>query len=116
MAGSHSSVRTARVVGRMGKAIVTEVPSAARAMSKSAMEGISGPRAMQELAAKAKTSETSAWIYGQLSQKSTEPSAGSIGTMFPISDKMGHLYKALHNEAINDEMRYVLKQATRRRA
>jgi len=110
MAGTHSSVRTARVTGRMAKSIVTEMPSAARAISKTAMEGISGPRAMEELAAKAKTSQTSAWIYAQLSKKPSEPSAGSIGTMFPINDKMGHFYKSLNNEAMNSAIYYEVKQ------
>jgi hypothetical protein len=112
MAGSHSTVRTGRMIGRMGKAIVTETPSAVRAVAKTTMEMkvFGGPRAMEELAVKAKTSQTSAWIYGQLLKKPSEPTAGSIGSMFPINDKMGHLYKTLHNETIHDEMRYVLKQ------
>jgi hypothetical protein len=107
MAGTDSSFRTARVIGRMGKSLVTEVPSAMRGIAKTTMEMRGGPRAMEELAHKAKSSQTSAWIYGQLTAK---PSNVAVGSMFPVNDKMAHLYRTLHNETLRDEMRYVLKQ------
>lgn len=107
MAGTDSSVRTARVLGRMGKAMVTETPHLARATARTTMEMLGGARAVEELEAKGRTSASAAWLAGQLQK---HPSQVVVGTMFPINDKMGHLYRSLHNEALADEMRYVLRQ------
>ncbi|MEW6035766.1 MAG: hypothetical protein AB1529_04080 [Candidatus Micrarchaeota archaeon] len=107
MAGTDSTVRTARVMGRMSKAIVTEAPHLARSTARTTMEMLGGKHAVEELEAKARTSPTAAWLSGQLQK---HPSQVVVGAMFPINDKMSHLYRTLHNEAMRDEMRYVLRQ------
>jgi hypothetical protein len=107
MAGTDSAFRTARVVGRMGKSIVTEAPSLVRSTTRTTMEMMGGKHAIADLEAKAKTSPTAAWLSGQINK---HPSQVIVGSMFPINDKMAHLYRTLHNETLRDEMRYVLRQ------
>ncbi|HSB46634.1 MAG TPA: hypothetical protein VLD37_01370 [Candidatus Bilamarchaeum sp.] len=107
MAGTDSMFRTGRVLGRMGKAMVTETPHLARATARTTMEMLGGARAVEELEAKGRTSPTAAWMAGQLQK---HPSQVVVGAMYPINDKMGHLYKTLRSEAMADEMRYVLRQ------
>lgn len=107
MAGTDSTFRTARVMGRMTKAIVTEAPALARGTARTTMEMLGGARAVEELEARGRTSATAAWLAGQLQK---HPSKVIVGAMFPINDKMAHMYRTLHNEALRDEMRYVLRQ------
>ena len=107
MAGTDSSFRSARQLGRMTKAIATEAPNLARQTSRSTMELIGGRRAIEDLQARAKTSSTAAWMAGQLEK---HPSKVVVGNMFPVNDKMGHLYQTLRKETLTDEMRYTMKQ------
>ncbi|MFH0885097.1 MAG: hypothetical protein V1861_05295 [Candidatus Micrarchaeota archaeon] len=107
MAGTDSAFRTVKVVGRMGKSIVTEAPSLVRSTTRTTMEMLGGKHAIADLEAKAKTSPTAAWLSGQINK---HPSQVIVGSMFPINDKMAHLYRTLHNETLRDEMRYVLRQ------
>lgn len=107
MAGTDSIFRTGRVVGRMGKAMVTEAPALTRSTARTTMEMLGGHRAVEALEAKGRTSPAAAWLAGQVQK---HPSQVIVGAMFPINDKMGHLYRTLHNEALHDEMRYVLRQ------
>jgi hypothetical protein len=110
--GSIDSVaRTSRIMGRMGKAIVTEAPELARATARTTMQMIGGARAVEELEARGKASPTAAWIAGQLNK---HPSQVIMGAMYPINDKMGKLYHDLRGEALHDEMRYVLRQIYKR--
>ena len=107
MAGTDSTVRSARLMGRMVKSIATEAPSLARQTTKSTMELMGGKRAMDDLKARARTSSAAAWMAGQLEK---HPSTVVVGNMFPVNDKMGHLYRTLHKEALCDDMRYVMRQ------
>jgi hypothetical protein len=107
MAGTDSMFRTGRVLGRMGKAMVTEAPHLARSTARTTMEMLGGQRAVEELEARGRTSATAAFVAGQLQK---HPSQVVVGAMYPINDKMGHLYKTLRSEALADEMRYVLRQ------
>jgi hypothetical protein len=107
MSGTDSIFRTGRVLGRMGKAMVTETPHLARATARTTMEMLGGARAVEELEARGRSSPTAAWLAGQMQK---HPSQVVVGAMYPINDKMGHLYKTLRSEAMADEMRYVLRQ------
>ncbi|MDD5171913.1 MAG: hypothetical protein PHF60_02645 [Candidatus ainarchaeum sp.] len=107
MSGTDSTFRSARVLGRMGKAMAAEAPTLARSTARTTMEMIGGRRAMEDLEARAKTSSTAAWMAGQISK---HPSQVVVGNMFPVGDKMGHLYGTLRKEALADEMRYVMRQ------
>lgn len=99
-----SVIRTGKLTGRMTKAMVKEVPSLTRGAARTTMEMMGGRRAVEELEARAKTSATAAWLTKK------HPSEVVIGQMFPVNDKMGHLYTTLKGEALHDEMRYVLRQ------
>ena len=99
--------RSIHITKRMGTAAVKEAAPAARAIGRTTMEMLGGRHAMQELEARARVSPTAAWVSGQLNK---HPSDVKIGNMFPVNDKMGHLYKTLHNEVLADQMRYVLRQ------
>ncbi|MEW6748975.1 MAG: hypothetical protein AB1295_04680 [Candidatus Micrarchaeota archaeon] len=107
MAGTDSTVRSARIMGRMGKAMVTTAPELARASARTTMEVLGGKQAMERLKEKGKTSATAGWLAGQVEK---HPSKVVVGSMFPVSDKMGHLYRTLRDETVRDEMRYVLRQ------
>ncbi|MFN7991437.1 MAG: hypothetical protein U0R44_04745, partial [Candidatus Micrarchaeia archaeon] len=105
MSGFDSTFRTARVMGRMSKAMVTETAPLVRSTARTTMEMLGGR--VETLEAKGRTSPAAAWVAGQLQK---HPSQVVVGAMYPVADKMGHLYKTLRNEATHDEMRYVLRQ------
>ncbi|MFH0737692.1 MAG: hypothetical protein V1827_03325 [Candidatus Micrarchaeota archaeon] len=107
MAGTDSAIRSTRMLGRMSKAMVTEMPHLARATTKTTMQMIGGKSAIAALEARGKTSPTAAWLAKEVQK---HPSQVIIGSMFPITEKMAHLYKSLRDEAVRDEMRYVLRQ------
>ena len=107
MPAIDSTFRSGRMVGRMTKAIVTEAAPTARAVTKTTMEMIGGKRSMERLEAAAKRSDTAAWAYKELQK---HPSQVMVGTMYPATDKMGHLYKTLNGEARHDQMGYVMAQ------
>jgi len=107
LASVDSTFRTARVGGRMVKAIGTEAPHLARGVGKTLLELQGGARAMQDLEARSKTSSVSAWAFNQLTK---HPSKVEVGQMFPVHEKMAHLYKVLRDEAVRDQMSYVLRQ------
>jgi hypothetical protein len=103
-----SLVRTGRVVGRMTKAVGKEAPGVARGVTKTTMEMLGGKRAMEDLKYKGRKSPTAAWLHKQLTE---HPSRMVIGQSFPINEKMGHLYNALHDEAMKGgSMAYLIKQ------
>lgn len=106
-----SMSRTTRLVAKLGKASVTEAPTVARAMTKTTMEMIGGRHAVENLEARGRSSPAAAWLHGQLTQ---HPSKIVIGQAFPVSEKMGFLYKTLRDESNKDSMRYVLKQLYKR--
>ncbi|MFH1520435.1 MAG: hypothetical protein ABID61_02205 [Candidatus Micrarchaeota archaeon] len=106
-----STVRTGRIVGRMSKAMVTETPNLVRGVTKTTMGILGGKRVLSNLEARAKSSSSAAWVFGQLNKR---PADIVVGAMFPINDKMAHLYRALNNEVLRDQMRYVLKQLYRK--
>jgi hypothetical protein len=107
MAGTDSMVRSGRILGRMTKAIATETPHLARTTARTTMEMVGGKHIVEELEARGRTSPTAAWAAGQLQK---HPSEVVVGNMFPVNDRMSHLYKTLRTEALNDEMRYVVCQ------
>ncbi|MFH1784831.1 MAG: hypothetical protein ABH842_00215 [Candidatus Micrarchaeota archaeon] len=111
MSSVDSAARTSRVMGRMVKAMVTETPHLARGMTKSTMHLIGGQRAIDALEHKAKRSGSAAWLLGQVSKR---PADIIVGSMFPVNDKMAHLYRSLNNEVLKDQMRYVLRQLYRK--
>lgn len=107
MPAIDSTVRSGRIIGRFGKATVTQAAPFARGVARTTMELIGGRHAMEELEARARVSPTAAWVHGQLTK---HPSEVRVGSMFPINDKMAHLYRTLYNETQCDQMRYVLRQ------
>ncbi|VVC03040.1 Uncharacterised protein [Candidatus Bilamarchaeum dharawalense] len=111
MASVDSAARTSRIMARMGKAIVTEAPTLARAVTKTTLGVVGGQHAMEALESKAKSSSTASWLFGQVNKR---PGDILVGAMFPINDKMAHLYRSLNNEMLRDQMRYVLKQVYRK--
>ncbi len=102
-----STVRTTRIVGKLGKASITELPSVARGATRTTMEMLGGRRAVEDLATRGRSSPAAAWLHGQITK---HPSKVVIGQAFPVSEKMGFLYKTLRDESNKDSMRYVLKQ------
>jgi hypothetical protein len=106
-----STVRTTRLVSKLAKASVTEAPTVARAATRTTMEMLGGRRAVEELGAKGRSSPAAAWLHDQLTKN---PSKVVIGQAFPVSEKMGFLYKTLRDESNKDSMRYVLKQLYKR--
>ena len=100
-----SGFRSARAGGRMVKGIVTEAPQMARGIGRTIVD--LKPGRMAALESRAKTSSVAAWAVRQMN---TNPSNIEIGHMFPVHDKMSHLYTTLRDEALNDQMRYVLRQ------
>ncbi len=99
-----STVRTGRVVGRMGKGMVTHAPELAKATARTTMSMLGGRKIAEE---RGRSGSAVAWVNQQASKN---PASLIIGQAFPVSDKMGHLYNQLNKEAHNDSMRYVLKQ------
>jgi len=99
-----SVVRMSRVSKRMGKATITHAPELARATARSTMTMLGGRKVAEE---RGRSGSAAAWVNKQAHK---HPAALIIGQAFPVSDKMGHLYKQLNKEAHNDSMRYVLKQ------
>ncbi|NYZ73682.1 hypothetical protein H0O00_00910 [Candidatus Micrarchaeota archaeon] len=107
MGGTDSTFRSARQLGRMAKAIVTEAPGVARQTTRSTMELIGGKRAIEDLKARARTSPTAAWMAGQLDK---HPSKVVVGNMFPVNDKAGHHGETLIKEAKANVLCFDMKQ------
>jgi hypothetical protein len=99
-----STIRTAKIAGRMTKGIAKEAPGMARGITRTTMEMLGGRRAVEDMEARAKTSAVAAWLTKK------HPSELEIGQMYPVNDKMAHLYRTLRDETLRDEMRYVLRQ------
>ncbi len=101
-AGSFdSAVRSAGVVHRGHKAIIAHAPDLARGVARTTMEMVGGPRAMEKVSRK--KPEVAAWLK-------KPGTAVELGQMFPVDDKMGHLYNTLKEEVTRDESKYILKQ------
>ncbi|MEW6723018.1 MAG: hypothetical protein AB1324_07175 [Candidatus Micrarchaeota archaeon] len=107
MAGTDSMFRTGRVMTRMTKTMATEAPTLLRQTTRTTMEMLGGPRVIEELEARGRTSPTAGWLAGQLQK---HPSQVVVGAMFPINDHMAQLYKTTRNEALHSEMVYVMRQ------
>ena len=106
-ASVDSGVRTGRMVGRMGKAIVTETAPLARSVTRTTMEMLGGERAMEKLAQRGRVSTTADWVSKQLAK---HPSQIVIGQMYPLHEKMGHLGGVLREEFLHNQEQYVLRQ------
>jgi len=114
MSSIGSTFNAARVTKRMATSIATSAPTFARSVARSttmAMGG--GERAIEELAAKARASPSSAsaWLYGQIQKK---PGSIEIGQMFPVDEKLGHLYKNISKEVVTDQMSHAILQMYRK--
>ncbi|MBD3209934.1 hypothetical protein GF318_00980 [Candidatus Micrarchaeota archaeon] len=103
-----STIRTGKVAGRMTKQMAKGVPELARGVTRTTMGMVGGRRAVEQLEERAKTSATAAWLTKK------HPSDIVVGQMFPVNDKMAHLYRTLRKETLRDEMRYVLRQLYRK--
>ncbi len=106
-ASRGSLVRASRQAGKMGKALFTEAPHLARGVAKTTMEMIGGRHALEDLEARAKTSRSAAWFHAQLTK---HPSSIEIGHMFPLNDKMKHLYNVVNDESKRHCIAYLLKR------
>lgn len=104
-----STVRTARVGVRGVKTGIQKAPELARSMArtgKTTMAMLGGRHDIEELGAASGRREA-AYLAGKAAK---HPADVVVGQMFPVGDKMGHLYKTLNDEANHDSMRYVLRQ------
>lgn len=96
-----SGVRSFGVVKTGTKAMIEHAPDMARAVARTTMEMVGGARAMERL--EKKKPGAAAWLK--------KPSkAVELGQMFPVGDKMEHLYNTMMAEAEKDQAKYVLKQ------
>lgn len=100
--GSYDSIiRSGKVAARGTKAMVEHAPDMARAVARTTMSMVGGERAMEKL--ERSRPSAAAWLK--------KPSkAVDIGHMFPVGDKMNHLYETLSKEVVNDEIKFTLMQ------
>lgn len=109
LGGTDSLVRSGRIAKRMTVGMGRHGVQLLRETGKWAVE--LKPGALENLRLKAKGSKAADMFYKEITKKGPPI---NIGGMFPIADKMGHLYKQLHAEAHKDMMRYLMKQIYRK--
>jgi hypothetical protein len=106
-AGMASLVRTGQIMKRGAKEMAGGIPSTALKVTQTTMEMMGNKRGAEQLERKFSSSPAMKWFSNNVA---TRPQDLEVGTHYPITGKMGALYKSLHEETLHDEMRYVLKQ------
>ena len=96
-----SVVRSTGTAWRGTKEFGMQIPTLTRGVARTTMEMIGGSRVMEKM------EKTRPGVAAWLKKPARTV---KIGQMFPINEKMEHLYKTLAKEIENDEIKFLLKQ------